>query len=94
MSHCQIESIGSSLAACVELKELRLAHNQITVCTSREILFLPLLYIYCYCYLLTWSCFISDLQTIPSDLAKNTKLLNLDLGNNLIERVTDLKVCI
>lgn len=32
LSHCQIEKIGSSLTACVELKELRLAHNKITVC--------------------------------------------------------------
>ncbi|KAM3336351.1 hypothetical protein ACQJBY_030378 [Aegilops geniculata] len=31
-------------------------------------------------------------KTIPSDLAKNTKILNLDLGNNLIERESDLKV--
>lgn len=34
-----------------------------------------------------------DLQTIPSDLAKNVKILNLDLGNNFIERSSDLKVC-
>lgn len=31
-------------------------------------------------------------QTIPSDLAKNVKILNLDLGNNFIERSSDLKV--
>jgi len=33
-----------------------------------------------------------NLQTIPSDLAKNVKILNLDLGNNFIERSSDLKV--
>ncbi|GJM91787.1 hypothetical protein PR202_ga08198 [Eleusine coracana subsp. coracana] len=31
-------------------------------------------------------------KKIPSDLAKNVKILNLDLGNNLIERSSDLKV--
>ena len=44
----------------------------------------------------TWwltSCLNLNLQTIPSDLAKNVKILNLDLGNNLIERSSDLKVC-
>jgi len=34
LSHCQIENIGSSLAECVELKELRLSHNKISTIPS------------------------------------------------------------
>ncbi|OEL28946.1 hypothetical protein BAE44_0010036 [Dichanthelium oligosanthes] len=40
----------------------------------------------------TTSCLNLDVQTIPSDLAKYVKILNLDIGNNLIERSSDLKV--
>jgi hypothetical protein len=32
LANCQLQTIGSSLKSCVELKELRLAHNGIMVC--------------------------------------------------------------
>ncbi|CAN1171245.1 Protein phosphatase 1 regulatory subunit 7, partial [Linum perenne] len=54
------KSIGSSLKGCIELKELRLSHNEI--------------------------------NTLPSELACNKKLQNLDMGNNGITRWSDLKV--
>ncbi|TXG73561.1 hypothetical protein EZV62_002140 [Acer yangbiense] len=60
LSNCQIQMVGSSLKFCIELKELRLAHN--------------------------------DIKTLPDELAYNKKLQNLDLGNNLITRWSDLKV--
>ncbi|XP_022927556.1 leucine-rich repeat and IQ domain-containing protein 1 [Cucurbita moschata] len=59
-SNCKLQSIDSSFKSCVELKELRLAHNEI--------------------------------KMLPSDLAHNKKLLNLDLGNNIIIRWSDVKV--
>uniref|UniRef100_A0A9I9DYH1 Protein phosphatase 1 regulatory subunit 7 n=1 Tax=Cucumis melo TaxID=3656 RepID=A0A9I9DYH1_CUCME len=59
-SNCKLQSIDSSLKSCIELKELRLAHNEI--------------------------------RMLPNDLAHNKKLLNLDLGNNVIMRWSDLKV--
>ncbi|KAG6527731.1 hypothetical protein ZIOFF_009857 [Zingiber officinale] len=59
-SHCQIESIGSSLASCVDLKEARFSHNMI--------------------------------MTLPAELARNSSLQNLDVGNNLIENWSDIKV--
>ncbi|XP_028808266.1 leucine-rich repeat-containing protein ODA7 [Neltuma alba] len=60
LSYCQLETIDSSLVSCVDLKELRLAHNEI--------------------------------KSLPDELAHNSKLLNLDLGNNVIMRYSDLKV--
>ncbi|KAK0604061.1 hypothetical protein LWI29_011681 [Acer saccharum] len=61
LSNCQIQMVGSSsLKFCIELKEFRLAHN--------------------------------DIKTLPDELAYNKKLQNLDLGNNLITRWSDLKV--
>lgn len=32
LSNCQVQSVGYSLKSCAELKELRLAHNDIKVC--------------------------------------------------------------
>lgn len=32
LSHCQLQGIDTSLKSCVELSELRLAHNEIKVC--------------------------------------------------------------
>jgi len=32
LSHCQLEGIDTSLRSCLELSELRLAHNEIKVC--------------------------------------------------------------
>ncbi|XVF69226.1 hypothetical protein PTKIN_Ptkin11bG0064000 [Pterospermum kingtungense] len=58
-SNCQIQAIESSLKYCIELKELRLAHN--------------------------------DIKNLPAELSYNKKLQNLDLGNNLIARWSDLK---
>ncbi|VVA38365.1 PREDICTED: phosphatase 1 regulatory [Prunus dulcis] len=60
LSHCQLQTIQSSLKSCIELKELRLAHN--------------------------------DIKGLPAELALNKKLQNLDLGNNVITRWSDLKV--
>ncbi|KAF7805733.1 Protein phosphatase 1 regulatory subunit 7 [Senna tora] len=60
LSYCQLQAIDSSLKSCVDLKELRLAHNEI--------------------------------KSLPDELAHNSKLLNLDLGNNVITRHSDLKV--
>ncbi|KAA8544295.1 hypothetical protein F0562_022307 [Nyssa sinensis] len=60
LSNCQLQSIDSSLKVCIELKELRLAHN--------------------------------DIKTLPAELARNSKVQNLDLGNNLITNWSDLKV--
>ncbi|KAJ6927727.1 hypothetical protein NC651_011677 [Populus alba x Populus x berolinensis] len=60
LSNCHLQTIGSSLKSCIELKELRLAHN--------------------------------DIKTLPAELAYNKKLQNLDLGNNLITRWSDVKV--
>ncbi|WRX32726.1 Leucine-rich repeat - like 10 [Theobroma cacao] len=59
VSNCQIQDIKSSLKSCIELKELRLAHN--------------------------------DIKSLPAELSYNKKLQNLDLGNNLITRWSDLK---
>ena len=59
LSNCKHQSI-ESLKFCIELKELRLAHNEI--------------------------------RMLPNALAHNKKLLNLDLGNNVIMRWSDLKV--
>lgn len=59
LSHCQIQTIGS-LKSCTELKELRLAHN--------------------------------DIKTLPSELVHNSKLQLLDVGNNVINSLSDLKV--
>ncbi|XWS28535.1 hypothetical protein CRYUN_Cryun25bG0078400 [Craigia yunnanensis] len=58
-SNCQIQAIESSLKCCIELKELRLAHN--------------------------------DIKSLPAELSYNKKLQNLDLGNNLITRWSELK---
>ncbi|KAK8504863.1 hypothetical protein V6N13_056191 [Hibiscus sabdariffa] len=58
-SNCQIQAIESSLKCCIELKELRLAHN--------------------------------DIKSLPAELSHNKKLQNLDLGNNLITRWSELK---
>ncbi|KAE8673655.1 Detected protein of confused Function [Hibiscus syriacus] len=58
-SNCQIQAIESSLKCCVELKELRLAHN--------------------------------DIKILPAELSYNKKIQNLDLGNNLITRWSELK---
>ncbi|GMJ00839.1 hypothetical protein HRI_003753100 [Hibiscus trionum] len=58
-SNCQIQAIESSLKCCTELKELRLAHN--------------------------------DIKSLPAELSYNKKLQNLDLGNNLISRWSELK---
>ncbi|KAL6202602.1 hypothetical protein ACLB2K_026310 [Fragaria x ananassa] len=60
LSHCQLQSLESSLKSCVELKELRLAHNAI--------------------------------EGLPAELAQNKRLQNLDLGNNVITRWSELKV--
>ncbi|XVE79198.1 hypothetical protein DITRI_Ditri14bG0038600 [Diplodiscus trichospermus] len=57
-SNCQIQAIDSSLKCCIELKELRLAHN--------------------------------DIKSLPAELSRNRKLQNLDLGNNLITRWSEL----
>ncbi|XP_021278108.1 adenylate cyclase [Herrania umbratica] len=59
VSNCQIQDIKSSFKSCIELKELRLAHN--------------------------------DIKSLPAELSYNKKLQNLDLGNNLITRWSDLK---
>ncbi|XP_054810870.1 leucine-rich repeat-containing protein ODA7 isoform X2 [Prosopis cineraria] len=56
----KLQTIDSSLKSCVELKELRLAHNEI--------------------------------KSLPDELAHNSKLLNLDLGNNVLMRYSDIKV--
>ncbi|XP_022754212.1 protein phosphatase 1 regulatory subunit 7 [Durio zibethinus] len=58
-SNCQIQAIDSALKCCIELKELRLAHN--------------------------------DIKSLPAELSYNKKLQNLDLGNNLIARWSELK---
>ncbi|XWS52816.1 hypothetical protein CRYUN_Cryun11dG0104600 [Craigia yunnanensis] len=58
-SNCQIQAIESSLKCCIDLKELRLAHN--------------------------------DIKSLPAELSYNKKLQNLDLGNNLITRWSELK---
>ncbi|XVF19667.1 hypothetical protein REPUB_Repub11eG0130700 [Reevesia pubescens] len=58
-SNCQIQAIDSSLKCCIELKELRLAHN--------------------------------DIRNLPAELSYNKKLQNLDFGNNLITRWSELK---
>uniref|UniRef100_A0A1D1Z027 Acidic leucine-rich nuclear phosphoprotein 32-related protein n=2 Tax=Anthurium amnicola TaxID=1678845 RepID=A0A1D1Z027_9ARAE len=52
--------IGSTLIFALNLKELRLADNEIT--------------------------------SLPTELARNTMLQNLDLGKNLLMRLSDLKV--
>ncbi|KAI3984913.1 hypothetical protein MKX01_004681 [Papaver californicum] len=59
LSNCQLENIGSSFKSLAELKEVRLAHNEITI--------------------------------VPSELALNTRLQNLDLGNNSISNWSALK---
>lgn len=35
MSHCQVQVIGSALKRCATIEELRLAHNQLSVCCAR-----------------------------------------------------------
>lgn len=60
LSNCRLQTIGSSLTSCTELKELRLAHNEIKI--------------------------------LPVELSHNSKLQNLDVGNNLISKWSDLKV--
>ncbi|MCL7050315.1 hypothetical protein MKW94_000660 [Papaver nudicaule] len=59
LSNCQLENIGSSFKSLADLKEVRLAHNEITI--------------------------------VPSELALNTRLQNLDLGNNSISNWSALK---
>ncbi|KAI3939175.1 hypothetical protein MKX01_002043 [Papaver californicum] len=59
LSNCQLENIGSSFKSLAQLKEVRLAHNEITI--------------------------------VPSELALNTRLQNLDLGNNSISNWSALK---
>ncbi|CAH1436160.1 unnamed protein product [Lactuca virosa] len=60
LSNCKIQEIDSSIKYCMELRELRLAHN--------------------------------EMRALPSELGRNTKIQNLDLGNNLITRWSDLKI--
>ncbi|KAK7324848.1 hypothetical protein VNO77_28727 [Canavalia gladiata] len=60
LSYCQLQGIDMSLKSCVELSELRLAHNEI--------------------------------KSLPDELMHNSKLRNLDLGNNVITRWSELKV--
>lgn len=60
LSKCQLQVIDLSLVSCVELKELRLSHN--------------------------------DIKSLPDVLARNSKLQNLDVGNNLISSWSNLKV--
>ncbi|KAJ7948029.1 Protein phosphatase 1 regulatory subunit 7 [Quillaja saponaria] len=60
LSHCQLDGIDSSLKSCVDLRELRRAHNEI--------------------------------KSLPDEIIYNIKLQNLDLGNNVITRWSDIKV--
>ncbi|KAG0480637.1 hypothetical protein HPP92_011495 [Vanilla planifolia] len=60
LSYCKLQTIGSALVSCVDLREARFAHNEITI--------------------------------LPDELAKNSKLQTLDIGNNLLENVSDIEV--
>ncbi|CAL0332146.1 unnamed protein product [Lupinus luteus] len=60
LSYCQLQGIDSSLKSCVELREVRLGHNEI--------------------------------KSLPDELIHNSKLQNLDLGNNVITKWSELKV--
>lgn len=90
LSNCQLQCIDSSLKSCTELKELRLSHNEIKVCAIVNCL-LPLSHLVHHSSN-NFPLAIFNSQTLPSELACNTKLQNLDIGNNEIMRWSDLKV--
>ncbi|KAL6005345.1 hypothetical protein ACLOJK_005911 [Asimina triloba] len=59
-----LNALGSSLVDCIDLKEVRLAHNEIMFSS----------------------------MTLPSELSCNVKIQNLDIGDNVIQKWSDLKI--
>ncbi|KAL4182994.1 hypothetical protein AMTRI_Chr11g95960 [Amborella trichopoda] len=93
LSNCQLQTIGLSLISCVDLKELRLAHNRITVLGSsvgagwRR----PPWSYRCHSIFFGTLVSIKHNKLLHVELAHNAKLQILDLGNNMIRKWSSIK---